>query len=121
MLKTTSKAAIENIKKYIMENFGGTNHGIETPETFKETAKIIIDTFKSEKYREYGNRQDLFIDWCEGLPSILDTCYYYNRSAVDDLGAILEETEEEKTRYTEEQACRTLTCLIYRELNKATR
>ena len=121
MLKTTTKAAIENIKKYIMDNFDGTNHGIETPETFKETAQIILDTFKTEKYLECGNRQELFIEWCEGLPSILDTCYYYNRSAVDDLGAILEETEEEKTRYNEAQAARTLTCLIYRELNKATR
>ena len=33
-----------------------------------------------------------------GLPSVLDTCYFYNRSAVDDLGAILEETESEKAK-----------------------
>lgn len=50
------------------------------------------------------------------MPSILDTCYYYNRSAVDDLGAILEETAEEKARYSEAQAETLLTSLIYREL-----
>jgi hypothetical protein len=57
-----------------------------------------------------------FADWAAGLPSILDTCYYYNRSAVDDLGAILEETAEEKARYSEAQAETLLTSLIYREL-----
>ena len=50
------------------------------------------------------------------MPSILDTCYYYNRSAVYDLGAILEETAEEKARYNEAQAETLLTSLIYREL-----
>ena len=58
------------------------------------------------------------MDWCSGLPGVLDTCYYYNRSAVDDLGAILEETDEERARYTEEQAEKMLTTLIYRELKK---
>ena len=58
----------------------------------------------------------MFVDWCQGLPSALDTLYYYNRSAVDDLAAILEETEEEKAKYTEAQAEEILSRLIYREL-----
>ena len=62
------------------------------------------------------NEQERFTDWAQGLPSILDTCYYYNRSAVDDLGAILEETAEEKARYSEQNAEQLLTALIYREL-----
>ena len=60
--------------------------------------------------------QERFEEWAAGLPSILDTCYYYNRSAVDDLGAILEETDSEKARYSEQQAETRLTYLIYREL-----
>lgn len=62
------------------------------------------------------NEQERFTDWAQGLPSILDTCYYYNRSAVDDLGAILEETAEEKARYSEQNAEQLLTALIYKEL-----
>ena len=119
MLKTNSKQARENIKKYIMDNFEGTNYEIEQPETFAETAKIIYQIFKAEKH---DNRpiaeQALFEDWASGLPSILDTCYYYNRSAVDDLGDILEQTETERNRYTEEEAEKMLTYLIYREITK---
>lgn len=72
-----------------------------------------------QDFRYYRNNEfAAFADWCAGLPGVLNTCYYYNRSAVDDLGAILEETSEEKARYTEEQAEKTLTTLIYRELKK---
>ena len=117
-LRTNTKKAIENIRTYIMNNFDGTNYEIEQPETFEETARIILDTFESEKFRNHGNRQEIFVDWCAGLPSILDTCYYYNRSAVDDLGNILEQTETEKAKYSEAQAERMLSILIYRELVK---
>ena len=125
MLRSNSKKAIENIQAYIINNFDGTNYGIETPETFKETAKIILDTFRHEKFysdsyeRKHGiTEQSAFIDWCAGLPSILDTCYYYNRSAVDDLASILEESESEKAQYNESAAETMLSKLIYRELRK---
>lgn len=119
MLKTNSKLVAERIRNYITKNFNGVNYEIEKPDTFKETAQIIYRIFKAEKQ---DNRpiaeQLLFEDWAAGLPSILDTCYYYNRSAVDDLGAILDQTEEEKNRYTETQAEKLLTTLIYREIKK---
>lgn len=120
MLKTNSKQARQNVQAYIMQNFTGENHGIETPETFTATAAVIMQVFNSEKPAEGAysrmSEQERFIDWAQGLPSILDTCYYYNRSAVDDLGAILEETEQEKARYSEQNAEQLLTSLIYREL-----
>lgn len=120
MLKTNSKQARQNVQAYIMQNFTGENHGIETPETFTATAAVIMQVFNSEKPAEgvYSrmNEQERFTDWAQGLSSILDTCYYYNRSAVDDLGAILEETEQEKARYSEQNAEQLLTSLIYREL-----
>ena len=123
MLKTNSKKAKQNLQNYITENFDGTNYGIEKPDTFKELATIILDSFKDEYCFENNlkrmTRQQLFVEWCAGLPSILDTCYYYNRSAIDDLGTILEESEEERNRYTEAEAEQMLSNLIYRELVNA--
>lgn len=123
MLKTNSKQARTNIQAYIMENFTGDNYGIETPATFKECACVLLEIFRNEKRYTFEHfrysEQDIFIDWCQGLPSILDTCYYYNRPAIDDLAKILEETPEEANKYSEERACELLTKLIYRELINA--
>ena len=128
MIRSNSKKAIENIRAYILDNTTAENYEIKQPETFKETAAFIMDTFRAEHWnsanirRYYGNNEyNSFAAWAQGLPSVLDTCYYYNRSAVDDLGAILEESEEEKSKYSEEQAESLLTWLIYRELKKATK
>ena len=125
MLKTNSKKAAENIRAYIMNGFTPEGYTDNPPQEWQKIAAFILDTFRNEKYhlpqdfRFYHNNEfAAFADWCAGLAGVLDTCYYYNRSAVDDLGAILEETDEEKARYTEEQAEKMLTTLIYRELKK---
>ena len=125
MLKTNNKKARENVRNYIIAGFTPEGYTDNPPQEFPEIARFILATFRNEKYhlpqdfRYYRNNElAAFADWCAGLAGVLDTCYYYNRSAVDDLGAILEETEEEKARYTEEQAENTLTLLIYRELVK---
>lgn len=126
MLKTNSKKARENVRHYIMGHFDPTGYDVDqNPETFEEIAGIILDTFAQEKcystkymYRYGWSDQKVFEDWCQGLPSILDTCYYYNRSAVNDVGAILEETPEELNPYTEQDAEKLLTRLIFRELMK---
>ena len=120
MLRT--KKANENIRAYIMDNFTPENYTDEPPKDFPGVAAFILDTFRKEKMSDYRYRDcsefAAFTDWCSGLPAVLDTCYYYNRSAVEDLGAILEETAEEKARFTEAEAERRLTWLIYRELSK---
>ena len=120
MLRT--KKAIGNIRAYIMDNFAPENYTGNPPKDFPGVAAFILDTFRKEKMSElhYRNCNEFaaFADWCQGLPAVLDTCYYYNRSAADDLGRILEETAEEKARFTEEEAERRLTWLIYRELSK---
>ena len=120
MLRT--KKAIGNIRAYIMDNFTPENYTDNPPKDFPEVAAFILDTFRKEKMSDFRYRNcnefAAFTDWCQGLPSVLDTCYCYNRSAVDDLGAILEETAEEKARFTEAEAERRLTWLIYRELGK---
>lgn len=120
MLRT--KKSNENIRAYIMGNFTPENYTNDPQKDFPEVAAFILDTFRKEKMSDSRyhdcNEFAAFADWCQGLPSVLDTCYYYNRSAVNDLGAILEETAEEKARFSEPEAERRLTWLIYRELSK---
>ena len=122
MLKTNSKQAKENIKKYIMEHFDYSGYEDEehpAPEEYKDICKCIYDTMLLEKfYAKEVNEYETFKSWCQGLPSLLDTCYYYNRYAVEDLRIILEETEEEASKFSEEQAEERLTYLIYREIVK---
>lgn len=120
MLKSNSKQAKENIKNYIINNFDFSNYETEetaAPETYNEICKCIFETMKKEKsFCNYVNDSAAFKDWCQGLPSIFDTCYYYNRYAKDDLKIILEETEEEANKFTEEQAEEMLTELLFREI-----
>lgn len=120
MLKTNSKKARENVRAYILNNFTPEGYTDNPPQEFPEMAAFILDTFRSEKpaIGSYSRmtESERFTDWAQGLPGVLDTCYYYNRSAVDDLGAVLEETPEEKARYSEPQAESLLSYLIYREL-----
>ena len=125
MLKTNSKKAKENIRNYIIDNFTAENYTDTPPTEWHEIAKFIYETFRSEKYnchqdyRYYnGNKWKAFLDWCQGLPSVLDTCYFYNRSAVEDLGNILEQTTTERNRYEESAAENLLTMLIYNEIEK---
>jgi hypothetical protein len=125
MLKTNSKKARENIHNYIMDGFSPEGYTDTPPTEWHDIAVFIYDTFRSEKwsykedFRYYGgNEWKAFLDWCSGLPSVLDTCYFYNRSAVEDLGNILEETEAERKQYEESTAENLLTMLIYNEIKK---
>lgn len=124
-LRTNTKKAIKNARAYIMDNFTPEGYTDNPPEDFQEAAAFILGAFREEKFHlpqdmryYHGNEFAAFRDWCAGLPGVLDTCYYYNRSAVEDLGAILEETAEEKARFSEPEAEQRLTWLIYRELKK---
>ena len=122
MLRTNSKQAMENIKAYIIKHFDFTGYeedGKPIPQTYQEICKCIYDTMMEEKfYNKSVNDYETFKSWCQGLPSILDTCYYYNRSAVEDLKLILEETDEEASKHSEQQAEERLTWLLYREITK---
>lgn len=120
-LRTNTRKSIENVRAYIMDEFTPEGYTDNPPEDFPEVAAFILGVFRAEKQdlRYYHNNEfAAFRDWCAGLPSVLDTCYYYNRSAVDDLGRILDETAEEKARFAEAEAERRLTGLLYRELKK---
>lgn len=126
MLKTNSKKAITHIKAYIFYHQNTEEYyNIKTPDSLEEIASLILDGFRAEVFtipnqKRYfqNNEYNAFVYWCSGLPSLIDTCYYYNRSAVDDLALILEESEQEKAKYSERDAEKLLTWLIYRELIK---
>lgn len=128
MLRSTSKAAKANIHQYIIEHFDPTGYGYEAATEWLGMAHAIWDVWHKEKAHSQYKGFECFKDWAQGLPSILDTCYYYNRSAVKDLAAILENEELEedcndwcKEEYWESEraAEEKLTWLIYRELQEA--
>lgn len=124
MLRTNSKKARENLRAYILDHTEDNDTGY-TPSTFSEAAHMVWDTFNAEYMASDNQRrynlhvhktwQDCFVAWCSGLPSMLDTSYYLH-SAVKDLGDVLEESEEERARFSETEAETLLSRLIYREI-----
>lgn len=124
-IRSNSKKAIENIKKYIAEGFCEEfAENQRDTYTLQEMAGEILSDLrrvKGDEVKRYSRFtwQDAFCEWAAGLPGIFDTCYYYNRSAVDDLGKILEESDTEKARFSESEAESLLSRLIFRELVKA--
>ena len=127
MLRTNSKKAIENTREYILKHFHGEGYDFSGDENnFHDVAAFIYKCFIKEKckytesyYSRIGySKRDIFEEWAEGLPSVIDTRYYYNRSAVDDIAEILEEDETEKQNYNDERNSATLlTYLIYLEIS----
>lgn len=126
MIRTNSKKAKENLYNYIREyceEYLADNYGIdaETISDKKGLYTAIYNTFREEMRPNcpyYSRKPEIvaFTDWAQGLAMGGLFCYYYNREAKEDLAAILEETEEEAARYTEEAAENLLTGLIYREV-----
>lgn len=119
MLRSNTKKVIERIRSYVLEN--AMDYECEQFEDFKAASVYIGNAFYNEKMKYNNrriNRQDLFVEWLSGLPSVLDPTYYYKESAIDLLGDMLEETEEEKSRYEEMEAEILLSKLIYREISK---
>lgn len=122
MLKTNSKKAINNIRQYIIDNYTGETTVPENSD-FSVYAWHVYDEFWTT-YVYPANRkpyQEQFVEWLSGLPSSFDAGFWYNRSAIKDLGDILEETEEERARFTDSQAEVMLSKLIYREITKVVR
>lgn len=134
MLRTNSKKAIENIKKELVESYKAaeeyfTFEGREAKKEFPDICRDVLEAFNLEKLE--GNkiymsgrvsRSEMFADWMAGLPTAFPVADdIFLRSAVDFLGTVLEETEEEKNRYTEEKAEKLACSLLFRELEKGAR
>lgn len=143
MIRSNSKKAMENIRKYIIDNSDFSGYTLQNCffsnledlkegaglEIFPEIARGLYDIFYIE-YLKDNNRcvrysiQELFSEWCEGLPSVLDTSYYYNSDPIDIIADILEMTKEEKETYSNKHQddfknCQYLDYLLFREIRKA--
>lgn len=122
MLRTNSKKARANVIEYTKQDADYLEDNYEyTAETDVDLLASVYGVFLSEKSYElqknkFINEYNIFKEWAKGLAMGGLFCYYYNRSAVDDLGDILEETEEERQRYSESEAEEMLTRLIWREV-----
>ena len=125
MLKTNSKKAKENLRRYIME--ATRDHmeeraeydGVPTPDTFPAVCREILREFGEEARHNLANPRrstfECFREWGSGLAcgGLFD---YFLHEAVPTLGDILEETEEERARFTECQAEGLFSKLIFREV-----
>ena len=118
-LKTNSKKARENIRQWVLDNLGSDYEA----GTFQEAAKIIKEHFYAEMIKHDNrykagrvSRFELFKDWTSGLPGALCCDDIYLRPVVPVLARILEETEAEASKYSEDEAEAKLVALIYREL-----
>ena len=135
MLKTNSKKAKDNIWNYLNGFIDIINEELIAydPEPNylqegdrKELANVVYnyytETFKKNHYKAYTTSdQKLFEDWAQGLTMCGMFDYYAYRDDTNPkkiLGDILEETEAERNRYTEDEAAQMLTYLIYREIKR---
>ena len=127
--KTNSKEAIKNIQDYISTLFDPSNYGKDESEfpTFEEKANFIYQDFITCKYwgteKEYyrGNEEKAFTDWLAGLPSVIDSADYiydYYWKCTEILGNILNQTEKERSKYSNQDAMDLMSRLIYREIKK---
>ena len=125
MLRSNSKKAVANIREYILQDvdvlYDNYNYYPATEdEAIASMYGIFLDEMQYSLCRQkWVNEYEIFRSWAQGLALGGLFCYYYNRSAVDDLGKILEETEEERNKYSEAEAEEMLTKLIYREMRKS--
>ena len=115
MRRTNSKETMEAIKNAIIESYEAaeeyyTYDGSEAKTEYNDICKDIMNAFFNEKCK-YDNRYNagriskysLFCDWMAGLPTAFPVSDdIFLGSAVDWIADILDETEEEKGRYTEE-------------------
>lgn len=119
MLRSNSKKVIEKVRSYITNGIDPDYFGLAEAPDFTTACKLILTACENEKrYNRSRSGFETFKDWAQGLPTALNTCYYYNVSAVNLLADWLEETESEKEKYSESESEEMITRLIYRELIK---
>lgn len=146
MLKTNNKVFLQKIDAYILdsvndwfidnENYLSIIENEKLKKALKEKDKKILSlrVLKSfyiqslhfdphvkkslSDYRYSINLYEYFEKWCSGLPSILNCCYYYNVSAVNLLGDMLEQTTEQRNRFSECESEKALTGIIWNRLLK---
>lgn len=105
MLNMNSKKAKENLKAAMVAYCSGWD---DDPRTAEEAAYILAHDFieaeKGPDGRIHGNYQEAFTEWGRGLTnSIFDHLFYFG-DAKRILALVLEETEQEAAKFSEDQA-----------------
>ena len=121
MIRTNSKKAREAVRAYIAAKTRGQDG--EEVEGFEEAAEVIAGEWDAYKYpgldRQSGHSlAEAFRHFATGLPNDLFD-YLAMGDTVELVGGMLEQTEAERSKYSDSQACDLLTYLIYREISKA--
>ena len=124
MLRTNSKIVRERVRSYILENsedirecmdFDGVAHD-HADDVFKYIWQDYMENAGNYISRGVSYQED-FAQYGSGLPwHIFD--YYYNVEAVELVGDILDETEEERARFCERDAERLMSYLIFKECSR---
>ena len=130
MLKTNSKQVKNKINKYLYDSFTDYDQKEAEGRSLQEVLEYIAEGIASEKlscdkseraarlhafYK--GSIYNVIKDYAQGLGSLFDCDYYYRCCARDLVGDILEQTKEEREKYSEDQAEDLMTLLIYRALD----
>ena len=119
MLKTNSKKAKENLFKCMIENVSGWD---SDPKTAQEAAYILASDYINANRNAYTNKiylegcscyQDHFEKWARGLTNNIFDMIFYHGEAKKLLKEILEETDEEAARFTEDQAASKICALLW--------
>jgi len=78
VIRTNSKQVKQAIQEYIIGCIDTEPYDFD-PEILNLKAKLelVTATYREEKHRDKGNLQDLFIEWLQGLPSILNIDFEY--------------------------------------------
>ena len=119
MLRSNSKAVVAKIHQYIVDEIDSDYFGLAKSPDFQTACKLILTACENEKqYNRSRSGFETFKDWAQGLPTALNTCYYYNVAADNLMTDWLEENDSEKEKYSEYKAEEMITRLIYRELTK---
>ena len=120
-IRTNSKLARQRVREYIRqcyEQYVGIGIGKEFPEIAVNIMARFDDWCKGMK--PTYNMMEYFEQWLTTMPDYGIGDFYARMydNAIDVVGEILEETEEERNRFSYEKAEHLLTALMYKELVK---
>lgn len=117
MLKTNSKIVKNRIRKYIELHVADFLEEREV-NTNKPITEFFAIIHEEKLYQKYKCEFDMVQDWMQGLGcSIGCDIYYHHGTAKNILANWLEETEEEKEKYSETEAENMMMRLVYREMD----
>lgn len=120
MLSTNSKKFYNNLDNYVINYMKNVAEDYEKPQpkTAGDAYVLLWATYRTEHTtpRGFGTLEN-FEDWGRGLPAggLFD---FLLCNAVNTLGEMLEETQQERERFTEQQAERVLFVKIHAQMVK---